>query len=81
MNLERAAMKGRLADLEHEKARLILKAEGLCKAIRTALNTALTTVEDLEIAQAAQQMDDLVMCMADLAAVIGQIQRLEKELG
>ena len=81
MNLEQAAMKGKLADLKVKQDRLILKAEGLCKTIRTELNTALTPVEDLEIAQAAQQMDELSMVMAELAGVKGKIERLNKELG
>ena len=80
MNLERAAMKGRLAEAQQERNRLILKGEGLCAAIRQGLNIALTPFPDMEIPQAAQQMDDLVMTWAELAKVQGDIARLEREL-
>lgn len=80
LNLERAAMRGRLAEAQENRRRLRLKAEGLCSAIRAGLNTALTDVEEIEIAQAAGQMDDLVAVMGELAALQGQIARLEREL-
>lgn len=80
MTVEREAMHGRLARLRDERKKLRLKAEGLCTGIRTALNTALTDVEQIEIAQAAQQMDELVATQGELAALQGQIARLEREL-
>lgn len=78
--MERAAMKGRLAEAQQERARLIMKGEGLCTAIRQGLNTALTPFPDMEIPQTAQQMDELVMAWAELAKVGGDIARLEREL-
>lgn len=80
LNLERAAMRGKLAEAQEGRRRLRLKAEGFCTAIRAALNTALADVEEIEIAQAAGQMDDLVAVMGELAALQGQIARLEREL-
>jgi len=79
-NIERAALRGRLAEAEANRRQLRLKAEGLCAAIRQGLYTALTDVEEIEIALAAQQMDGLVAVMGELAAVQGLIARLEKEL-
>ena len=61
MNMERAAMKGKLAELQDEKAKLVLKGNGLCTAIRQGLNSALTPFTDMEIPMVAQQMDDLVI--------------------
>ncbi len=81
MNIERAAMQGKLAEAEKKKKRLVLKAEGLCQSIRQQINTALSPVEEIEVALAAQQMDDLVMTFAELAAENGRIARLKKELG
>lgn len=80
MNLEREAMKSRLASLEEEQKKLTLKGEGLTTAIRQGLNTALCPFEELEIPQVAQQMDELVMAWAALAKLRGDIARLIKEL-
>lgn len=80
MSLERAAMRGRFAELQDKKAKLRLKAEGLCTAIRQGLNTALTPVEDIEMAIIAGQMDDLVMAYAEMQGVLADIARIEKEL-
>lgn len=80
MSVEREAMRGRLAGLRDQRKRLRLKAEGLCSGIRTGLNTALTDVEEIDVAQAAQQMDELVQTAGELAALQGQIARLEREL-
>jgi len=80
MNLERAAMKGRLAEAQQEQKNLILKGQGLCAAIRQGLNTVLTPFSDIDVPQVAQQMDDLVMTWAELTKVQGDIGRLEREL-
>ncbi|PLY04759.1 MAG: hypothetical protein C0622_02305 [Desulfuromonas sp.] len=81
MNLEREAMKGRLAGLKEQRSKLRLKAEGDCLAIRTGLNTALIDIDDLEIPMVAEQMDQLTIAWGELQAVNIQIARLEKELG
>ena len=80
MSMDRAAMKGRLAELQQQQSRLVLKGNGLCTAIRQGLNTTLTNFSDMEIPQLAQQMDELVMAWAELAKVGGDIARLEREL-
>lgn len=80
LNLDRAAMRGQQAEAQEQRHRLRLKAEGLCTALRTQLNTALYDVEEIAIAQSAQQMDDLVTTMAELAAVQGKLARLDREL-
>lgn len=80
MNVEREAMRGRMAALRDQQKRMRLKAEGLCGSLRTGLNTALVDVEEIETAQLAQQMDELVSTMGELAGLQGKIARLEKEL-
>jgi transposase len=80
MNVEREQMRGRLVSLQTQRKRLRLTAEGLASGIRTGLNTALTDIEQIETALIAQQMDDLVAAMGELAALQGQIARLEREL-
>lgn len=80
MNLERAAMQGKLVELEKQRGRLHLKMEGLCTAIRQGLNTALTPVDELEIPQVQSQMDDLTMAWAELQKLEVDINRLNREL-
>lgn len=80
MSMERAAMQGRLAEAKARQYELINKVEGLCTAIRGLLNTALTDVKKLEVAQADQLMDDLMASMAEIYGCDSTIQRLEKEL-
>ena len=80
MNLERAAMKGKLAELQQNRDRLRLRIEAAARAIRTGLNTALAPVEELEVPQLSEQMDGLVMDWAELCKTLSDIARLEKEL-
>lgn len=80
MNLERAAMKGKLAELQQNRDRLRLRIEAAARAIRQGLNTALTPVEELEVPQLAEQMDGLVLDWAELCKCLSDIARLEKEL-
>lgn len=80
INLERAAMRGKLAELQEEAKRLRLRIEGHATAIRQGLNTALHPVDDLEVPQLAEQMDNLVMAWAELSKASSDIARLEREL-
>ena len=80
INLERAAMRGKLAEAQDKQRRLILKGDGLCAAIRQGLNTALTPFAEQEIPQVAEQMDSLVLAWAELQKVQSDIGRLEREL-
>jgi len=80
MDLERAAMKGRLAEAVAKLSRLKLKAEGLCGSIRQSLNTALTPIEEMELPIIVQLFDELVQTYAEMLGVKTEIERLEKEL-
>lgn len=80
MTLERAAMRGRLAEAEHNQAALRLRIEGLCLSIRQSLNTALTPVEDLNVPQVAGQMDLMEDAWAQYQKTRIDIERLKKEL-
>ncbi len=80
ISLERAAMKGRLAEAERNLAALDLRIEGLCTSIRQSLNTALTPVDDLNIPQVAGQMDLLEDAWAEYQKTRIDIERLKKEL-
>lgn len=80
MNLERAAMKGRLAEAEQKQARLQMRIEGYARHIRQSLNTTLTPAAELEIPLLDEQWDELKAAWAELQVVMSDIARLEKEL-
>jgi len=80
MNMERAAMRGMLAEKKDIANRLRLRIEGNCRAIRSGLNTAMTPVDDLEIPLIAGQMDELAAAWGELQALLSEIARLEREL-
>ncbi len=81
ISLERAAMRGKLAEETHNQAALRLRIEGLCMSVRQSLNTALTPVEDLNIPQVAGQMDLLEDAWAQYQKTRIDIERLKRELG
>jgi hypothetical protein len=78
---ERDQMLGRLSVLEQERLKLRMAIEGKSRVIREAINPALNEPENMDIALAAAQMDELVMAQANLLAVGSKIARLKKELG
>ncbi|MBI5550734.1 MAG: hypothetical protein HY911_04445 [Desulfobacterales bacterium] len=80
MSLERAAMRGRLAEKKDLAVKLRLRIEGNASSIRSGLNTALVPVDALEVPMLAGQMDELVMAWAELQALLADIARLEREL-
>jgi hypothetical protein len=80
MNLERAAMRGKLAGLEQEETRLIMRMESGAKAVRQGLNTTLVEVWDLEIPQLDEQWDILKCSWGELIKVRADIARLKREL-
>lgn len=80
MNIERAAMKGKLAEAKESQRRLRSKFEALATAIRQGINTALTDIEDIEMNRMDELWGDLVKTWAELLSVRMDISRLEKEL-
>lgn len=80
MNMERAAMKGRLAEAEAEQARLQMRIESAARVMRQGLNTTLYTVEALEIPQLDEQWDVLKSAWAEYLRLEGECSRLKKEL-
>jgi len=80
MNLERAALRGKLAEAEDACRRLNLKAEGLCIALRQGLNTALTPFEEIDIPMLDEQWDTLKSTWAELIEIKSNINRLQREL-
>lgn len=80
INLERAAMRGKLAEAEGEQTRLQLRIESAARAIRQGLNTTLYTIEALEIPQLDEQWDVLKSAWAEYIALEETIKRLKREL-
>ncbi|WP_028318952.1 hypothetical protein [Desulfobulbus elongatus] len=80
MNMERAAMRGRLAEAEQKRQRLELLIEGYCTSIRAGLNTALAPPADLEIPQLGATWEALENAWGELQVAIGEIERLRRGL-
>lgn len=80
MNLERAAMKGKLADARQQQVRLRNRIEGQAVAIRMNLNTAITLPDRLDVPVIDEQWDQLKSAWAELIVVNADIDRLEREL-
>lgn len=80
MNIERAAIRGRLAEARDREHNLSMLIESYCSTIRTGLNTALTPVADLEVPLLGVQWDALEASWGELQGLRGEIARLEKGL-
>ena len=80
MNMDRAAMKGKLAQAREKRKRLMSKFEALATAMRQGLNTALTEIEDIEIPQLSEMWGELEVCWAEILSLRNDIERLGKEL-
>lgn len=80
MNMERAAMRGKLAEAQQKQTRLRNRIEGDAVAIRMNLNTAITIPDRLDVPVIDEQWDQLKAAWAELIVVNAEIERLEREL-
>lgn len=80
MNLERAAMKGLLAEAEQTRDKLRMRIEGAAVALRQGLNTSLTPIDELPVLQLDEQWDALKEAWAELGIINEKISRLQREL-
>ena len=78
---ETLEMRGKLAALEQEAMALEMRAESACRTIRRELNTAIIDLDEIDVAMAASEMDNLVMISGELLGIGSKISRLRKELG
>jgi len=81
MSAERLMMQGKLGELERQKKKLLIKGKGLCDSIRPTINPTMMEIDEMEIASAAQQMDELVVVQGELIVVSRKIKDLERALG
>jgi len=80
MNIERAAMRGKLAEAQEKRRRLMNKFEALATAIRQGINTTLADIEDVRIDELSPMWSDLEMAWAEILALGSDIERLERML-
>lgn len=80
MNLERAAMMGKLSVAKQKRQRLELAIEGNARMISQGLNTLLTPAAELEVPLLDEQWDELKTAWAEMQVIISDISRLEKAL-
>ncbi len=80
MNLERAAMLGRLAELKALRERLRNKIKGEAEAMRPKLNLTLTRPDDMDVPVIDELWDGLKAAWAELVEANQDIRALEKEL-
>ena len=80
MNIERAAMRGKLAEAKEKRRRLMSKFEALATAIRQGINTALADIEDIRIDELSPIWSDLELAWAEILALGSNIERLERDL-
>jgi len=81
MNQNLAMMKVRRMELVERQTSLRMKAKTLRSTIPYQINPALMEIERMQIAEAANSMDELVMTQAELLAIANQIADLEEALG
>uniref|UniRef100_C6E6R7 Uncharacterized protein n=1 Tax=Geobacter sp. (strain M21) TaxID=443144 RepID=C6E6R7_GEOSM len=80
LNLERAAMQGRLAELKALRERLRNKIKGEADAMRPKLNLTLTRPDELDVPVIDELWDGLKAAWAELVAANQDIRALEREL-
>ena len=81
MTADRAIMKAQLYELKQLQAKLRLRIEGNCRAVRSGLNSVLVDrVDDLDIPMVAEQMDELQEAWGKLTVTNSRIAGLEREL-
>lgn len=80
-NNANAQMRIKRTQLEMERTSLQVEAKGLCRSITGLLLPELTEIEEMDVARAANYMDDLVVKQAELLGLQRKIWDLEKALG
>ncbi len=76
----RLMMKGRLDELRRERKKQEARGKLLLRQIAMDLNPALRDIEEMDVAAAAQAMDELIMTQAELLGIRNRITDLEEAL-
>lgn len=80
VNLERAAMRGLLEEKKQKRERCRYAIKGNADAIRSKLNTLLTSPDELEVPLIDELWDQVKSSWSELQLLNADIARLEKEL-
>jgi hypothetical protein len=80
MNMERAAMRGKLAELREKRQKLRNRINGEAVAIRSKLNIVMTPADDLDVPVIDELWDGLKAAWAELVEANQDIRALEREL-
>ncbi len=81
MNYNIAMMKVKRMELVEQQTSLRFKGKALARRIPSLVNPSLQAVEEMELVEAANLMDELVMTQAELFTLTGKIKELEADLG
>lgn len=79
-SVERAALRGRLAEAQARQRRLETLIESQANSARQLLNTVLTPPVDLDVPQIVALVENLSGMWGELQATVLEISRLEREL-
>lgn len=74
-------MREKLERLKIRRTSLEIEAKGIARDIPALINPAMQEVVEMDIANAAMKMDDLVVKQGELLKLRGQIWELEEALG
>lgn len=80
MDHNRAAMRGRQAELKERQHSLRLRARGQLKQLVLTVNPSLHDIEEMEIPEAAAIMDNLVLIQAELLRIRDRLAELGEAL-
>jgi hypothetical protein len=80
MSLERAAMRGKLAELKDNERRLRARITGSVSSVRQGLNLIINKPEELDIPVLDEHWDALKSAWMELNVTLSDIRRIEKEL-
>ncbi len=74
-------MRRKLGRLELERNQLKAECTGLARDVGRLVNPLITDIADMDVAKAADKMDELVVKQAELLILLNKIADLEEELG
>lgn len=80
MNSHRQLKKAKLSDLQEQREKITKKAMNTCRMIMPLIDPALSEIVDMDIASAADAMEELVMHQAELLGMKTKIAELEEAL-
>lgn len=82
LNVERAILKGRLAELKEKKVQLATAIQAKVRAVKTTLGTAMVSpIVEIDLAGALVHLGEAKRLQDEYREVLAQIAEIERELG